>query len=120
MPREILPAFPKTGADLRQPADPGTRAEWEPEWNELRRGGMRGGEGFLDRPKARLGKLVAGKQRGSHAGGARRTDGEAGARALLAVGLNALGLVTADVMALSNGAPEKTALARWLPERTTV
>jgi putative transposase len=101
-------------------ADPGRQAEWEAKWKELRRGWYVGGEGFLDQLKARLGKLVAGKQRESHAGGARRAHGEAGARALLAVGLKALGLGAGDVEALSKGAPGKTALAWWLRERTTV
>jgi putative transposase len=101
-------------------ADPATHPEWEAKWKELRRGWYVGDEGFLDQLKARLGKLVAGKQRESHAGGARRAHGEAGARRLLAVGLKALGLSARELAALSKGAPEKTALAWWLRERTTV
>lgn len=101
-------------------ADPARHPEWEARWKGLRRGWYVGDEGFLDQLKARLGKLVAGKRRESHAGGARRAHGEAGARQLLAVGLKALGLRAGDVAALSKGAPEKTALAWWLRERTTV
>ena len=101
-------------------ADPAKHPEWEAKWKELRRGWYVGEESFLDQLKTRLGKLVAGKQRESHAGGARRAHGEAGAHALLAVGLKALGLKAGDVAALSKGAPEKTVLAWWLRERTTV
>jgi hypothetical protein len=36
------------------------------------------------------------------------------------VGLKALGLSAGELAALSKGAPEKTALAWWLRERTTV
>ena len=72
---------------------------------------------LLETPEA---NLVTGKQRESHAGGARRAHGEAGARRLLSVGLKALGLSAEELAALSKGAPEKTALAWWLRERTTV
>jgi len=101
-------------------ADPATHAEWEVKWRELRRGWYLGDESFLDQLKARLGKLVAGKRRESHAGGARRTHDESTARALLVKGLKALGLSAGEAVGLPKGAAEKTALAWWLRERTTV
>jgi hypothetical protein len=86
----------------------------------LRRGWYAGDEGFLDRLKVRLGKLVAGKRRESHAGGARRAHDETEARILLIKGLKALGLSKNEAVALPKGAAEKTTLAWWLRERTTV
>ena len=50
------------------------RAELEAKWKELRRGWYVGEENFLGQLKTRLGKLVAGKQRESHAGGATRAQ----------------------------------------------
>ena len=96
------------------------REELEEKWKALRRGWYVGGESFFEKLKARLGALVAGKRRESHSGGAKRAHGEAAAEALLKVGLAALGLGAQDLRELPNGAPEKTALAWWLRERTTV
>ena len=48
------------------------------------------------------------------------TDWPHGAKKLLAVGWKALELRAGEAAALSKGAPEKTALAWWLRERTTV
>ena len=101
-------------------ADPGRHPEWEAKWQELRRGWYVGDEGFLDQLKNRLGKLVAGKRRESHTGGARQAHDETAARALLVKGLKALGLSESEAAVMSKGAPEKTALAWWLRERTTV
>ena len=96
------------------------RRELEEQWRALRRGWYVGGEGFLERLTEKLGAVVAGKKRESHSGGARRAHGEAGARALLAKGLAALGLSLTDLKALPKGAPEKTVLAWWMRARTAV
>ena len=79
-----------------------------------------GEAGFLEKLQTRLGALLAGKQRDSHSGGARRAHGEAEARALLVRGLAALGLGAKAWRELPRNAPEKTALAWWLRARTTV
>ena len=96
------------------------RQELEEKWGALRRGWYVGGEGFFDRLKEKLGALVAGRKRESHSGGARRAHGEAAAQTLLARGLAALELSPSDLEGLPKGAPEKTVLAWWLRERTTV
>jgi putative transposase len=96
------------------------RQELEEKWKALRRGWYVGDEGFFEKLKARLGAMVAGKQRESHSGGAKRAHGEAAAQKLLAAGLVALGLAPEDLRKLPKGAPEKTVLAWWLRERTTV
>jgi hypothetical protein len=96
------------------------RQELEEKWRALRRGWYVGGEGFFDQLKEKLGAIVAGKKRESHSGGARRAHGETAARTLLASGLAALELSRSDLEELPKGAPEKTVLAWWLRERTTV
>ena len=96
------------------------RLELEEKWRALRRGWYVGGESFLEQLQEKLGAIVAGKQRESHSGGARRAHGEAAARTFLAEGLAALGLCRSDLKALPKGAPEKTVLAWWLREQTTV
>ena len=96
------------------------RQELEEKWKALRRGWYVGEDGFFEKLKARLGALVAGKQRESHSGGARRAHGEAAAQKLLAVGLGCLGIGATDLKTLPKSAPEKTVLAWWLRERTTV
>jgi len=96
------------------------RQELEEKWRALRRGWYVGGEDFLEKVRAKLGAIVAGKQRESHSGGAKRAHGEAAAQALLARGLAALGMKTQDLGKLPKGAPEKTVLAWWLRERTVV
>ena len=96
------------------------RREWEEKWKELRRGWYVGGESFLARLQDKLEKLLAGKRRESHSGGARRAHGESGARELLAAGREALGVGRQELLAMPKGAPEKTVLAWWLRERTTV
>jgi putative transposase len=96
------------------------RKEMEEKWRALRRGWYVGGESFFDQLKEKLGAIVAGKKRESHSGGARRAHGETAARMLLASGLAALELSQADLEGLPKGAPEKTVLAWWLRERTTV
>ena len=90
------------------------RKQLEEQWKELRRGWYLGGESFLEKLKGKLDRLVAGKKRESHSGGARRAHGEAGAREQLSLGLKALGLGRADLAYLPKGAPEKTVLAWWL------
>jgi REP element-mobilizing transposase RayT len=96
------------------------RQELEEKWKALRRGWYLGEAGFMEGLKARLGVLVAGKRRESHSGGAKRAHGEAAAQRLLGEGLAALGIEMGDLRALPKSAPEKTALAWWLRERTTV
>ena len=96
------------------------RQELEEQWRVLRRGWYVGEAGFLEKLQTRLGALLAGKQRDSHSGGARRAHGEAAARALLVRGLAALGLGAKAWRELPRNAPEKTALAWWLRARTTV
>ena len=96
------------------------RKELEEKWRALRRGWYLGGGDFLETLQAKLGAIVAGKQRESHSGGAKRAHGEAAAQALLARGLAALGMKTQDLGKLPKGAPEKTVLAWWLRERTVV
>jgi hypothetical protein len=64
--------------------------------------------------------MAAGKKRESHSGGAHRAHGEAAAEKLLVAGLAALGLSRKDLAELPKSAPEKTVLAWWLRERTTV
>src|SRR5580704_3327382 len=96
------------------------RQAFEEKWQALRRGWYVGEAGFFEKLKVRLEAIVAGKQRESHSGGARRAHGEAAAQKLLADGLVALGLGTGDLRKLPKSAPEKTVLAWWLRERTTV
>jgi hypothetical protein len=96
------------------------RRELEKKWEALRRGWYVGETGFLEKLQARLGVLVAGKRRESHSGGAKRAHGETAAQALLAGGLEALGLDAGDLSKLPKSAPEKVVLAGWLRERTTV
>ncbi len=96
------------------------RRELEQQWRALRRGWYVGGETFFERLKDRLGAVVAGKKRESHSGSARQAHGETAARSLLAGGLAALGLSPSELEDLPKGAPEKTVLAWWLRQRTTV
>jgi REP element-mobilizing transposase RayT len=96
------------------------RQELEEQWRALRWGWYVGGEGFFDKIKEELATALAGKKRESHSGGARRAHGETAARTHLARGLAALGLRLADLEGLPKGAPEKSALAWWLREQTTV
>ena len=94
--------------------------ELEEKWKALRRGWYVGGEGFLEKLKTRLASMVAGKKRESHSGGAQRAHGAAAAEKLLVAGLAAFGLSRQDLTDLPKNAPEKTVLAWWLRERTTV
>jgi REP element-mobilizing transposase RayT len=96
------------------------RQDLEEKWKALRRGWYVGGEGFLEKLKSKLGTMVAGKKTESHSGGAKRAHGEAAAQRLLMDGLVALGLAQSDLAGLPKNAPEKTVLAGWLRERTTV
>ncbi len=96
------------------------RQELEAKWRALRRGWYVGEDGFVEKLQARLGALLAGKRRESHSGGASRAHGEAAAQQLLGAGLAALGISVGDLRALPKSAPEKTLLAWWLRERTTV
>lgn len=95
------------------------RRELEEKWRALRRGWYVGGEGFLEQLKKKLGAAVAGRKRESHSGAAKSAHGEEAARKLLVGGLRVLNLSGADLADLPKGAPEKTALAWWLRERTT-
>ncbi len=96
------------------------RQELEGKWKALRRGWYVGGEGFGEKLRARLAALVAGKKRESHSGGAKRAHGEAAAQKLLAKGLAVLGVGLRELQRLPKSTPEKTVLAWWLRERTTV
>jgi hypothetical protein len=92
----------------------------EEKWRALRRGWYVGGESFQEQLKEKLGAIVAGKKRESHSGGAQQAHGETAAGTLLAEGLAALGLSRSNLEELPKGAPEKTVLAWWLRDRTTV
>ena len=94
--------------------------ELEAKWKALRRGWYVGGEGFFETLKTKLTALLAGKKRESHSGGAQRAHGAAAAEKLLVAGLAAFGLSRQDLAELPKSAPEKTVLAWWLRERTTV
>ncbi len=96
------------------------RMELEEKWKALRRGWYVGGESFLDKLKGKLGAVVVGKKRESHSGSARQAHDEQAAQKLLNAGLAALEMSRADLRQLPMGAPEKTVLAWWLRERTTV
>ena len=96
------------------------RQELEEKWKALRRGWYVGKDDLVEKLKARLGARLAGKRRESHSGGAPRAHGEAAAQKLLCAGLAALGIAMEELRALPKSAPEKTALAWWLRERTTV
>ena len=96
------------------------RLELEEKWRDLRRGWYVGGESFLEKLKEKLGAVLKDKKRESHSGKARSAHGETAARELLIEGLTILNLSRADLAGLPKGAPEKTALAWWLRERTTV
>lgn len=96
------------------------RRDLEEKWKALRRGWYLGEDSFLEKLEARLGTLLAGKQRESHSGGAARAHGEAAAQRLLAEGLAVLRLTPLELANLPKSAPEKIALAWWLRERTTV
>jgi REP element-mobilizing transposase RayT len=96
------------------------RQELAGQWRALRRGWYVGGASFLAQLQEKLGAIVAGKKRESHSGGARRAHGETAARKLLVQGLAALALSRSALEDLPKGAPEKTVLAWWLRERTTV
>ena len=96
------------------------RLDLEEKWKALRRGWCLGGESFLEQLQTKLGKIVAGTRRESHTGGARQAHDEKAAGQLLDKGLTALGISRKDLRELPMGAPEKTVLAWWLRERTTV
>jgi REP element-mobilizing transposase RayT len=98
---------------------PGCR-ELEETWKALRRGWYLGGEGFFEKLKARLAGLKVGRKRQSHSGGAQRAHGVAAAEKRMVAGLATFGLSRKDLAELPKSAPEKTVLAWWLRERTTV
>ncbi|HEX4121203.1 MAG TPA: transposase [Verrucomicrobiae bacterium] len=94
--------------------------EMEEKWKALRRGWYLGEESFLEKLKSRLKAKIAGKKRESHAGGAQRAHGEAAAQELLSQGLDALGISADQLPKMPKGSAEKTVLAWWLRQRTTV
>lgn len=96
------------------------RQELEAEWKRLRRGWYLGEESFARRLGEAMDKARGGRRRCSHAGAARQAHGEQGAEGLVSQGLEVLGLKGADLGSLRKGAVEKTALAWWLRQRTTV
>jgi putative transposase len=94
------------------------RAEFQAKWKELRRGWYLGGEGFGERLRQRLERALAGRQRESHSGPARRAHDEQAAEQMLQNGLTLLGIP--EPKHLPKSSREKVALAWWLRERTTV
>jgi REP element-mobilizing transposase RayT len=96
------------------------RTELEGQWKALRRGWYAGGEGFAEKLRGRLQRLLAGRRRESHSGGAKREHGERAAEKLLAVGLARLGLAPEALRRGRKVTAEKAALSQWLRERTTV
>jgi putative transposase len=101
----------------------GTRAgrtNLEAQWKELRRGWFVGGNSFAAKLTENLKKAVRGRQRESHSGPARQAHDQMAAELILARGLRALGLDENALLVLPKGAQEKSALAWWLRENTTV
>ena len=96
------------------------RKELEAEWKALRRGWYLGRQSFGERLGARLEKAVKGRRRDSHGGPARRAHDERTAEVRLRQGLKALGLKEAELGSQGKGTPEKTVLAWWLRQGTTV
>ncbi len=100
--------------------NPERREDLEEQWKVLRRGWYLGEQSFLKRLERWLDKVIAGKRRESHSGGARETHDERAAERLLGKGMGMLGLKEADLKDLPLGCPEKVALAWWLRKHTTV
>ena len=96
------------------------RKELDAEWKAVRRGWYVGGESFAEKLEGYLEKAVGGRRRGSHSGRAKAAHDEAAAERQLRAGLKVLGLTEAGLEELRLGAPEKTVLAWWLRQRTTV
>jgi len=96
------------------------RRELEEEWKRLRRGWYVGGESFVEQLEERLEAAVSGRRRESHSGAAKAAHDEGAAERQLRRGLAALGLTEKRLGALPLNAPEKTVLAGWLRQKTTV
>lgn len=96
------------------------RKQFEKEWKALRRGWYVGDKSFMERLVEGLGKAAEGRRRESHSGPARRAHDEAAAELNLNQGMRVLGLTDESLQALPKGSPEKTVLAWWIREHTTV
>ena len=95
-------------------------AELEGQWKALRRGWYAGDESFAEKRRGRIERVLAGRRRESHSGGAKREHGERAAEELLAVGVAKLGLAPEVLRLGRKVTAEKAALSQWLRERTTV
>jgi hypothetical protein len=103
--------------------EPGAKAgrkELEAEWKALRRGWHVGGEGFLDKLRGYLDGAREGRRRESHSGQAKAAHDEAAAEKALHEALEYLGSSGAQLDQMPKSAPEKSVLASWLRQRTTV
>ena len=89
-------------------------------WRARRRGWYLGDESFLEKLKARLGKLMEGLRRESHSGQARRMHDLTGAAKLLPEAMKALRLTEAKLQSLGPGTLEKAVLSWWLRRNTAV
>jgi putative transposase len=96
------------------------RVELEKQWKELRRGWYVGGDRFATGLRAKIERLVRGRQRESHSGAGKREHGEQAAEQLLQRGLALFELEEKDLARPPKVSAEKAALAQWLRERTTV
>ncbi len=96
------------------------RKELEEEWQALRRGWYVGDEGFAEKLKEHLVRVMKGRRRESHSGEAKAAHDEAVAERELQRAFRALGLNEGMVEGLPKGAAEKVVLAWWLRRRTTV
>ena len=96
------------------------RMELEARWKALRRGWYAGSEGFGEKLRGKIEKLLAGRRRESHSGAAKREHGEQAAEKMLPAGLTRLGLAPENLRRGRKVTAEKAALSQWLRERTTV
>ena len=85
---------------------------------ELRRGWCLGDGDFRRRMLDLAEKLMEGRKKESHGGGAKREHGEKAAGEWLEEGLGKLGLSKGDLGGMKKLAPEKKALAGWLAMKT--
>ena len=110
------------GERMRQLAvEVSSRKARSPELAELRRGWCLGGEGFRERMLELMDQAgAAGSGRRRQDAAVRRDHGEAAAKRLLALGLEALGLRADELRQLPKGDERKAALAAALRTRTTV
>jgi hypothetical protein len=96
------------------------RMELEQQWKALRRGWYVGSGTFLETLRQRLGQMCRPARRQSHSGGAKVEHGQVAAEAMVRRGFERLGIAEGKLGDMQKKAPEKTALAWWLRQRTTV